>query len=80
MTIQKTVYNSRLRPADSYTVECGGRKANFKWNEQQKVGEWIMAVWREQEDGFFNTHTPAYVYYNIDWDCDHVLYCKYECV
>lgn len=80
MTIQKTVYNSRLRPADSYTVECGGLKARFRWNEQHKVGEWIMKVWKDQEDGFFNTHSPAYVYYNIDWDCDHVLYCKYECV
>ena len=76
--IQKTVYNRRLMEPYSVTVECGGKKAEFRYEEQKKAGDWMLATWKEQEDGFFNTHEPAYVYYNIDWDADHILYAKYE--
>ncbi len=76
--IIKTVYNHNLRQPDSYTVECGGKKATFKYGDEAKVGAWIEDVWADEEDGFFNVYSPAYVYYNIDWDCDHVLYAKYE--
>lgn len=79
-SIKRTIINNRLRDPFSVTVECDGKKAEFRWEERHKVGEWMMQVWREQEDGFFNTHSPAYVYYNIDWDCDHVLFAKYELV
>lgn len=72
MTINKTIINSRLLPPDSYTVECGGKKAHFSADEKLKVGDWIMSIWKT---GNFQ---PAYVYYNIDWDSDHVLYAKYE--
>lgn len=78
MTIQKTVYNSKLLPPYSYTVECGGWKAEFKREDKNKIGEWINLVWAEEEDGFFNVYSPAYIYYNIDWDSDHILYAKYE--
>lgn len=77
-TIQRTIYNPKLREPFSVTVECSGEKAEFRWEERQKVGEWLTQVWKNQEDGFFNTHSPAYVFYNIDWDADHVLYAKYE--
>ena len=78
MKVTKTVYNSRLREPYSYTVECNGKKAEFQHGEESKVSEWVKGIWDEQEDGFFNTYSPAYIYYNIDWDCDHVLYAKYE--
>lgn len=78
MTIHKTVYNSRLLPPYSYTVECGGKKAEFRRGEELKVGEWVKSIWAEEEDGIFNVYSPAYIFYNIDWDADHILYAKYE--
>lgn len=77
-TIHRTVYNKGLIEPFSITVECAGKKAEFRWEERQKVGNWMMDVWKEQEDGFFNTHSPAYIFYNVDWDSDHILYAKYE--
>lgn len=76
--LRKTVYNSHLRTPFSYTVVCGGKKAEFRYDDRDQIGKWMTERWKEQEDGFFNTHKPAYVYCNIDWDCDHVLYVKYE--
>ena len=76
--LRKTIYNSHLRTPFSYTVECGGKKVEFLYDNRDQIGKWMQERWKEQEDGFFNTHEPAYVYCNIDWDCDHVLYCKYE--
>ena len=69
----KTIYNSNLREPDSYTVECGGKERMFDKSDAKKIGEWIKSLW---EGEFFPS--PAYIYYNIDWDSDHVLYCKYE--
>lgn len=74
MKITKTVYNSHLLTPDSVTVQCGDQKKDFSYAERGKVGEWMKSIW---ENEFFPT--PAYVYYNIDWDSDHILYCKYEC-
>lgn len=78
MQIKRTVYNHRLRTPDSVTVRCGGKKVTFTYSERAKVGEWVKAIWNSEEDGFFNNYSPAYVYYNIDWDSDHVLYAKFE--
>ena len=78
MEIKKTIYNPRLLPPDGYTVECAGRKANFSKGEEVKAAEWIMDIWKEQEDPFFPHFAPAYLFYNIDWDADHELYAKYE--
>ena len=72
LKIRKTILNSRLLSPDSYTVECGSKKARFNATDKLKVGEWIMSIWKSGEI------EPAYVYYNIDWDSDHVLYAKYE--
>ena len=72
MKIHKTVINNRLLPPDSYTVEIGNFKKMFSAREKVEVADWIMSVW---ESGNIE---PAYVYYNIDWDSDHVLYAKYE--
>ena len=74
--IVKTVYNNRLLPPDSYTVECGGEKARANKGEEWKIGAWLMSKW--QEDPL--NHKPGYVYYNIGRDCDHILYCKYELI
>ena len=72
MKIHKTIINSKLLPPDSYTVECGGMKTSFSADEWFKIGQWITSVWKSGKID------PAYVYYNIDWDSDHVLYAKYE--
>ena len=77
-TICKTVYNRNLVTPFSITVKCAGEKKEFRWHERQNVGEWLMKIWKDQEDGIFNIHSPAYVFYNIDWDADNVLYAKYE--
>ena len=78
MKINRTIYNNRLLTPDSITVECAGQKATFPYAEKAKVGEWCKAIWEKEYDGFFNNFSPAYVYFNIDWDSDHVLYAKYE--
>ena len=72
MKIIRTIYQDRLLPPDSITVECGSKKQDFGVDDKLKVGEWIKAVWKSGEI------QPAYVYYNITWDSDHVLYAKYE--
>ena len=71
--IFKTIYNANLRPADSYTVECGAHRKTFPHGQEKQIGKWISSIWAEE---IFPS--PAFVYKNIDWDSDHVLYCKYE--
>ena len=71
--IEKIIVNPNLRTPDSYTVRCGGKQAYFKKGDELKVGEWILDTWK---DDFIPP--VAEVYYNIDWDCDNVLYCKYR--
>lgn len=71
--IQKTIYNENLRHPDSITVECGNERKTFDERDKAGIGEWIQSIWNKE---FFPA--PAYVYYNIGWDADHVLYCRYE--
>lgn len=71
----KTVYCNGLRKPDSYTVRCGNESTNIKAGEEEKVGRWIDKIWEGQL-----CKKPAYVYYNIGWDNDDVLYCKYELI
>lgn len=73
MQIIKTVYNENLRTPDGYTVTCGEKRKNFNKGEEENAGKWIRSAWDSE---IFPS--PAYVYYNIGWDNDHVLYCKYE--
>lgn len=79
MKVKKTVYKPDLLPAESYTIRCGDRKREFKRGEEKKAGAWLLGIWEEEKDEFFSGPlTPAYVYYNIGWDADDILYCKYE--
>ena len=71
--ILKTIFNANLLPADSYTVECGSNRRDFPRGSEKQIGEWVRSIWDEE---IFPS--PAYVYKNIGWDSDHVLYCKYE--
>lgn len=71
----KTVYNTNLRTPDSYTVECAGKTKTFDRGDESKIGEWLTSIWLNE---FFPS--SAMIYYNIDWDCDHVLFCKYDAV
>lgn len=71
--IKKTIYNNNLRTPDSYTVECGNKTKTFMKGSERCIGEWIMSLWNND---FFPM--PANVYYNIGWENDHILYCKYE--
>lgn len=68
MEIKRTVYNRRLLDPWTYIVTCGGNVAHFDASEKAKVGEWIISVWESQEDGFFNTYSPAYVYFKYDYE------------
>ena len=47
MTRFKTIINPRLATPDSYTVECGGKKARFPKGEETDIGKWIESVWAE---------------------------------
>lgn len=79
--IRKTILNPNLRSPDGYQVSCAGMKARFKPGEEELIEQWMMAIWHQEEDPFFpefSVFSPAYLYYDIDWDCDHVLYAKYE--
>lgn len=70
----KTVLNNNLRTPDSVTVVVGDSKKLFKYPEEnEKVGTWIL---QKMEENFFLL--PAEVYYNIGWDSDGILYCRYE--
>lgn len=73
MVVKKTVYQSNLRTADSYTVKCGDQSRIFPAAEKASIGSWISQIWNSS---LFPE--PAYVYCNIDWDSDGILYCKYE--
>lgn len=75
MTRIRTIINDNLRTPDSYTVECGGFKKNFSASEKKEIGSWVKSIWNEEM--FPST---AYVYFNIDWDCDHILHCKYDLI
>ncbi len=80
------VYNRNLRNPDSITVECGKEKKTFPVGEYTnrmtvlaKVEQWILELWKkEREKSFGFVPLPkARVYFNIDWDSDHVLFCDY---
>ncbi len=73
MKIKKTIINNNLLPPDGYTVTCAGFRSTFNRGEEKKVGEFIKFIWNSG-----HKYEPAYVYYNIGWDADGVLYCKYE--
>ena len=73
--LRRTVYASNLRPADSYTVVCDGNKRMFPASEKRAIGKWVMEIWDNSL-----IPAPAYIYANIDWDCDNILLFKYELV
>ena len=73
MAIEKIIYNNNLKTPDSYTVECAGKSKTFNKGEELSIGEWLKAIWKDE---FFPSE--ARIYYNISWDCDHVLYCGYK--
>lgn len=75
MTITRTIFNANLKRPDSIRVECGEYAKVFAYCDRSQIGAWIKGIWAQDE--FF--HSAAYVYYDIDWDCNHVLYCIYEC-
>ena len=78
MKVQQTVYNCNLRKPDRITVECGHERRFFAPDEKCKVGKWLSSLWSKQEEDFGWIVTPeAMVYYDIDWDNDHTLYCKF---
>lgn len=82
MKIQRVIYNPNLRNPDRITVVCGREKRHFKPEEKLEVGKWLKDLWnKQQEENFGLILTPeARVYYDIDWDSDNVLYCKFIAV
>ena len=73
MKINKTIYHSNLLPPDSYTVEIGNKTKFFPVSEKKNIANWIKSVWKTEPE-----YHPAYIYFNIGWGNDHVLYCKYD--
>jgi hypothetical protein len=82
MKVNRVIYNHNLREPDRITVFCGKEKKHFKPSEKREVGNWLTRLWEQQmEENFGLILTPeARVYYDIDWDCDHILYCKFTAV
>ncbi len=79
MKIERVIYVPNIRQPDRITVVCGKEKRYFKPEEKREVGNWLTSLWtKQQEENFGFILTPeARVYYDIDWDCDDVLYCKF---
>lgn len=79
MKVERVLINPWLREPDRITVECGPYKRYFKPDEKPEVGKWLKSLWeQEQEENFgLILHREARVYYDIDWDSDHVLFCKF---
>lgn len=77
MKVRKTIYHGNLRSPDSITVKVGGFEKIFPLIRYTKIeiGDWIREIWKYE---LFPQ--PAYIYYNIDWDNDDILYCKYELI
>ena len=73
--IRKTIYNDNLRSPDSYTVRCGDKKLNVSVGDEKKIADFFLNVWDEDP-----SRPAGYVYYNIDWDCDDVIFCKYDLI
>ena len=77
MILVKTIYNTNLRKPDYYTVEVGNIRKMFPASQKNEIGKFIITVWKEQEQ-YKEESDEAYIYYDIDWDSDHVLYCSYK--
>ena len=79
MKIEKTIYNHNLRKPDSIKVICGSNKKTFNQVDDLKaIGNYIKSIWEEEKKNNFGLFfSEAYIYYNIDWDCDNILFCKY---
>ena len=71
--IEKTIYKPNLLPAYSYTVICGKFKKEFLATNKREIGAYVVNIWKNQ---LFPE--PAFIYANITWDFDNILYCKYE--
>lgn len=82
MKVERVIYNHNLRDPDRIVVECGKEKKYFKPTEKREVGRWLTDLWnKQQEENCGLIITPeARVYYDIDWDNDNVLYCKFTAV
>lgn len=83
MEIERTIYNPRLLPPDGYTAECKDfegcfHKKHFKKGEEEAMRDWMLDIWKNQENPFFPVFSPIYIYFDIDWDADHILYAKYK--
>lgn len=79
--ITKTIYNNNLRTPDRVRVRIGKIEKYFAYpSEKDEVMKFIENHWNAQENEqfFFGDYDDAYIYYDIDWDSDNILYCKYE--
>ena len=86
---KKTVYNHNLLSPDYITARIGNHKikvttryngATYK-DACEKIAQWSIDIWEAQEVetlGLF--YEPLYLYYDINWDADNILYCKYDCL
>ena len=80
MKVIRKIFNHNLRMPDSVTVEVGKHKAIFSYEDRKQVAPYVEEIWKKELDAGKSLEdcTPAYIYYNIDWDCDHVLFARYR--
>lgn len=73
--IVKTVYVPNIRKPDRIKAVCGEERLYVSPTNSKMIGAWAKEIWSKQMFA-----EPVYIYYDIDWDNDNVLYCKYEMV
>ena len=69
----KTVYVPNIMKPDRIKAVCGKEQIRVSPKDKKKIGAWAEEMWSKQ---LFPE--PVLIYYDIDWDNDNVLYCKYE--
>lgn len=79
MTLVKTIYENNLRTPFNVRVECGKSVKIFEHYDEDEILKWLTPIWKQQLEETILIAYPAFVYFNLTWDFDHILYCKYEC-
>ena len=87
--VKKTIYNHNLLPPDYVIAKIGKHsiKETTRYNEAtykdacKKIAQWAIEIWEGQEvENFGLFYEPLYLYYDINWDADNILYCKFDCL
>ena len=87
--VKKTVYNHNLLSPDYITAKIGkySIKETTRYNNASykdacnKISQWAIEIWEVQKlENLGAFYEPLYLYYDINWDADNILYCKFDCL